>query len=498
MVIKEREGREAVKVPLWVKDVRQWRSSEAGEHGEAMPSVLKGSEGGNSHNHEDNSHQTGPDSSPESGNESKAARCEGGHWFQERCSHGNWRWIWVACDKWSCDACRKRRVETELVPEIMEALKEAHDRHVTLKHLVLTWQGDDVGAQPNRAGAKRRALDLAHLAQYLRRDRKSFFDYLKVAETHKSGTVHFHVLAIMPYVKQSELSKRWKRFTRGACVVNITACGIRCGRPGCWPGSKASQKRKRESMVIPWPDTGKCGRCGWKPSGGNAAQDTAWAVAKEAANYIGKDGGDDGIVKKLTRSGRTTRHCLGCDLKLVHFASGSWWCPDCDWRVTVPVEQVTGWQEIRRRSLAPPTMDIRRDERVNRYRCIRTYGRFRRGDGSYCEVCKDEHGYIFVGSAERMAEEYPGFQDSPGDGRSIAYHPADGRPCECWQGYGGDTVEFRRSGQAGASMGIQDMAQARDGPNPAPSGEGSRHRRDDAIWARYTIIRDARLAREGC
>ena len=163
--------------------------------------------------------------------------CTGGSWFQERCCHGNWRWCCSPCDKWSCEACRRRRVETELIPEILEALNEARRRRVTLKHLVLTWRGDDLGAQPTAAGAKRRALDLAHLAQWLRRDRKSFFEYLKVAETHKSGKVHFHLLAIMPKVKQAELSHKWEDFARKSFKVGISACGIRC--PNCWPGRDA-------------------------------------------------------------------------------------------------------------------------------------------------------------------------------------------------------------------------------------------------------------------
>ena len=89
--------------------------------------------------------------------------CTGGSWFQERCCHGSWCWRFSPCDKWSCEACRRRRVETELIPEILEAPKKTRRRRVSLKHVVLTWRGDDLGAQPTAAGAKRPGVGLGPL-----------------------------------------------------------------------------------------------------------------------------------------------------------------------------------------------------------------------------------------------------------------------------------------------------------------------------------------------
>ena len=106
-------------------------------------------------------------------------------------------------------------------------------------------------------------------------------------------------------------------------------------------------------MITPWPGTGRCNNCGFKPEG-DVFWDIAGAVAQEAGKYLGKDGGAEGVVKKLTRSGGTHRCCPECDARLVHRTPHKLmcWCPKCARLVVEPVVKVTGWQEIRRRALA--------------------------------------------------------------------------------------------------------------------------------------------------
>ena len=61
-----------------------------------------------------------------------------GSWFQQTCGHGNWKWTWAPCDKWSCENCHRRRIREEITPEIMSALALAEERGLTLKFLTLT------------------------------------------------------------------------------------------------------------------------------------------------------------------------------------------------------------------------------------------------------------------------------------------------------------------------------------------------------------------------
>lgn len=293
--------------------------------------------------------------------------CPSSQVFQERCGHGNWRWRRVPCDKWACEPCGVWRLENELVPEIGKAFEWAQSLGQTLKHLVLTYQADDLGAQPTKEGANRRRLDVAHLAQWFRR-RGQPFEYLRVAETHKSGMIHLHLLAVMPYVKQSDLSAKWADFARGSFRVFIQAVGIRC--PHCWPGRGASQERKRRSMIIPPPGKARCANCGYAPDWGLAESwgEAARACAWEAAKYLTKEAGAAGVVKKLTRS--------------------------------------AGW----RANCCPPKEE---------------------SSGSYCGVCEDEHSYEFVGQAGRLESEgFVGIKVATSP--VVAYTEAGGLGCGCW------------------------------------------------------------------
>jgi len=203
-------------------------------------------------------------------NESEAAknesagRCTGGAYFQQRCSHGNWRWTFRPCQQFDCEACHKWRVNHELVPQIVAALAQARQKRETLKHMVLTWQGDDLGAQDTPEGAERRRLDVQHLWQYIRRDLGFKAEYLRIAETHKSGRIHFHFIGIMPHVDQKKLSARWKKFARGSYIVWVDACFLPC--PRCWD-SGLSKREKRRRRIVPWPGTSKCENCGLDMTG---------------------------------------------------------------------------------------------------------------------------------------------------------------------------------------------------------------------------------------
>ena len=154
-------------------------------------------------------------------------RCSQGYYqqiFSE--GHGTWVWSYKPCHKWECAECGPRRRRTELVPEILEGMKCAWENGWPLRMVTTTWQAQDLSAQPTPAGAKRRREDIAHLAQSLRRN-GGLFEYVRVAEAHKSGKVHCHFLVVMPYIDQRELSKRWKNFARGSFRVDIRAVGIR-------------------------------------------------------------------------------------------------------------------------------------------------------------------------------------------------------------------------------------------------------------------------------
>ena len=205
-----------------------------------------------------------------------------GSWFQQTCGHGNWKWTWAPCDKWSCENCHRRRIREEITPEIMSALALAEERGQTLKFLTLTAKDGYLGGDPTEKGANRRRLDFQHLAQWIRRSGGTF-EYLKVAELTNRGRVHTHALVIMPYIKQKALSAYWMKITGGSYIVDIEAVGMKC--PNCWPGRNASRWRKKRSMIIPPPGKGSCQNCGYKPDDyTEVARYAAW----EAGKYLGK------------------------------------------------------------------------------------------------------------------------------------------------------------------------------------------------------------------
>ena len=247
-------------------------------------------------------------------NAPKAALCADGQWFQRACGHGNWEWVYKGCGKWSCAVCFERKLRLELVPEIDQALLLARSRRVTLKHMVLTWQGADLGAAPTSDGAERRRKDTAHLFQWFRR-RGYTVDFLRVAETHKRGTVHFHFLVIMPGVDVGELRTQWKKYSRGAYRLWLESCYMKC--PNCWDPAVPSRKQAKRK-IVPWPWSGRCGECGYRlEHSGSLVNAIAW----EAGKYLGKEGTTRGIVKKLTRSANWPKAeskvkggvCLECD-----------------------------------------------------------------------------------------------------------------------------------------------------------------------------------------
>jgi len=336
------------------------------------------------------------------------SECECGRWFQHRCGHGNWVWCWAPGDKWSCPACCKRRMRDELVPETMLNLAQARSYGWTLKLLTVTWIQGDLGAQPTAAGAKRRAKDWGHLMQQIKRNEPKFAEdvssehpqgrpvpYMKVAETHRSGAVHFHSLAVIPYIKQAELAASWKTFARGAFMIDIRAVGVRCDR--CWPGRKARPgetqaqfaRRKRRSMIIPFPGKGQCQNCGYRRVVSD--EEVAWACAEETVKYITKQFGD------------------GWDL------GGE--KPNL-------ITKSTTWLRVSEEA----------DEE----------------EPGPCEYCDDYHQTEYVGCAGKVDQDFSGMTGAWED--DLAFYPPGGSPCLCW----GEGVKWRRS-KAIAALGLGDL-----------------------------------------
>jgi len=330
-------------------------------------------------------------------------RCECGRWFHEECGHGDSQMVWAPGDKWTCPACCKRRMRDELVPEIMLNMGQARSYGWTLKLITPTWRDSDLAAQPTVGGAERRRKDWTHLMQTIKRQEPKFAEdvsvehpqgrpvpYMKVAETHRSGAVHFHALAAVPFLKQAELSKNWRKHSRDSFRIDIRAVGVRCpvvfssGRR-CWPGRQprpgesqhAFQGRKRRSMIIPYPGTGKCGNCDYRLEVSD--EEVARAVANETVKYITKQFGD------------------GWDL---------------------------GGEKPNRITKSTTWLRVPKAEE---------------GEPGPCEYCDDYHTTTYVGCAGQVEKEFPGIVDSC-EGR-VAYYPPGGAPCLCF----GEDVEWRRS-----------------------------------------------------
>jgi len=315
-------------------------------------------------------------------------KCQGGSWFQQTCGHGNWKWVWVPCGKWSCEYCHRRRIREEMIPEIQMALELAKERCQTLKFLTLTAFDSYLGGEPTTEGANRRRLDYQHLAQWVRRD-GGVFEYLKVAELTKRGRVHTHALVIMPYIDQKALSVYWKKITGGSYVVDIEAVGMKC--PRCWPGRVAPRFRRKKSMIIPPPGRGICQNCGYKPDDyGEVATYAAWEAGKYLCKALDQETASRPKAVVVRRVKKLSRR--------------------------------KNWPKVKKeKKLAEP-----------------------------CEGCLKAHETTFVGTAEKLAEEYPGLTE---DMKNVAYYPSGGAPCECW--INADWVGSKAF--AGESCGLADM-----------------------------------------
>jgi len=321
-------------------------------------------------------------------------KCECGLVFQVKCGHGIWHWTKSPGDKWTCPACRYRRMRDELVPEIVMAIEIARSRGESLKLLTLTWILGDMGSENTLVGAKRRRLDLKHFVDWVRGD-YGYFEYFKVAETHKSGAVHFHMLVISPWLDQAELSVAWRRYARGAFRIDIRAVGIKC--PKCWPGRQARsgesqmafERRRRRSMIIAAPGPGKCLNCGHRLVASD--EEVATACAWETVKYLGKSWGDgwDLAGEKPNRVSRSK-----------------------------------GW----------PRVPKDKPE----------------GEAGPCEYCDDYHTTTFVGCAGQVEKDFPGIVEACSD--DLAFYPPGGSPCLCW----GEGVKWRRS-KAIAALGLGDL-----------------------------------------
>ena len=246
-----------------------------------------------------NSHKAGPNST----------HCDNPWYVYEKCGEANFRWRRVPCDKWACEGCFRRKLASELKPEIRKALFMAKARGETLKLLTPTYQANDLGAHPTPEGAVRRTLDYQHLAQYIRRDKGLIFEYLRVAESHKSGKIHIHALAVMPFIQQADLSDKWRDFARSSFKIDIRAAGMKC--PRCYPVKTAPPAVKRRSIIVPPPGRGECLACGYEP---DWTLESTWAsvadaIGFEMGKYLTKESAIGGVKRKLNWSKGWAAEC---------------------------------------------------------------------------------------------------------------------------------------------------------------------------------------------
>ena len=222
------------------------------------------------------------------GQDLKRSECPFPVLFTEACGHGELRPWLRPCDKWVCIPCCAWRVETEIKPEIVKGIEWARRKNETLKFWTFTWKGSDPAAAATKSGAERRRKDVAHFVQQIRRELgRDNFEYFRVAENHKSGNVHLHMLVRVPYYLQAKASAQWRKNSRDADRIWISPVGMRC--PNCWPGPKASREEKKRHMIVPWPGKGRCESCGLEPAhDGFTDQDVAKAAAKELGKYLSK------------------------------------------------------------------------------------------------------------------------------------------------------------------------------------------------------------------
>jgi len=391
MLAAEAVRRSGDAVALSFKEMARYQEDAAGGLQAAPPSLVT-EEKGNAHNRK------------------KRPNCMQKLIFQEVSGAGTWRWRARPCDRWTCEACYAWRLEMELIPEIVQALVWAREKGWTLKFLTLTYSPADFAATLDE-GKERRRLDLQHFVQALRR-RGYEFEYLKIVETHKSGKVHLHLLALCDVIPQKVLSYLWERATRGTSrIVHIEAAFQKC--PRCWPGVRASKAEKARSKIIPPPGKGECRCCGYRPDWWNHVDgiDVAQDIAAETSKYLSKELSlreDKGRVKKLTRS--------------------------------------KGWVERCRPKLDDEALVV-------------------------CEHCGVKHGFVFVGRLERLIDEGFGGLEDFGRDSKVAYYPRGGGPSLCW----GEETIWRESRSESWGLGLMDQVGpansaldwARDGPGAA-------------------------------
>ena len=236
-------------------------------------------------------------------------KCQAGRILQVETACGSWRYLWMPCNKWSCQKCSYYRLHHELKPEIAEALQWARELGETAKFLTFTWRRGTPGAMPTSEGAKLRTLNLQHIVQWMRR-RYGIFEYLRISESHKSGAVHLHMVAVSAYIPQALLSIRWEKETQGSRIVDVEAIGMPC--PRCWPGHHAPRKEKRASMIVPPPGRGECRRCGYSPDWSlqEPWDEVSHRASQEIAKYLTKaTPGTIGTRKCMNRSRAWGKRC---------------------------------------------------------------------------------------------------------------------------------------------------------------------------------------------
>jgi len=114
----------------------------------------------------------------------------------------------ITCKRWGCRFCGQQKVR-----KLASIAAEAEpNRFVTLT------------VNPKLYGSPREAFEqtrrkIGALTQHVRRNHGPM-EYLRVLEVTKKGWPHYHLVARMPYVQQSELSTVWAEHT-GAPIVDI-------------------------------------------------------------------------------------------------------------------------------------------------------------------------------------------------------------------------------------------------------------------------------------
>jgi hypothetical protein len=247
----------------------------------------------------------------------KGTSCPDAYAFREKCGHTNWKWRRVPCRRWSCAVCARARLHSELVPELFNAIDWGQELDATAKFLLLTWQADLPAAQPTKEGGQLRARQVSSLVRWIR-SQYGFCHYLRVSETHQSGKFHVHLVVLMPWVTQRELSERWKFFS-GSSYVHIEYLYTPCPTPNCYAqdrrGRPVRDKRGRpvRSKLIPPSSrtSGVCATCGYAPDW--SKPEVFAQVALDAARYVGKyitkQGGQGDHTRLMNRSQEWNKVC---------------------------------------------------------------------------------------------------------------------------------------------------------------------------------------------